>query len=220
MLTFNATEAAGADRISSAIKESGPYVGVITRAEKIVSSTGTHGLGISFKADNGQSADYLDLYTHKADGTPLPSTKTVQAILGCLQLRGAQDGKIVVEKYNKANGQREKVTVDGYPDLMGKRVGLLLQKELGTNQNTGADTERIVIYGVFQHDTRLTVSEILQRKTSPEVLDKMIAAMPAVRDNRKKGHGPARGNAPAGGADYGFDAPPQGNGGFDDDIPW
>lgn len=217
MLTFNATEAAGADRISSAIKESGPYVGIITRAEKIRSSSGTMGLGISFKADNGQSADYLDLYTHKADGTALPSTKTVQAILGCLQLRGAQDGKIAVEKYNKTSGQREKVTVDGYPELMNKRIGFLLQREMGTNTNTGADTERIVIYGVFQHDTRLTVSEILARKTQPETLDKMIVSMPAVRDNRKKGRSSS---APSTNNDYGFDAPPHGAGDFDDDIPF
>lgn len=220
MLTFNATEAAGADRISFAIKESGPYVGTITRAEKIVSSTGTLGLGLSFKADNGQSADYLDLYTHKADGTALPSAKTVQAILGCLQLRGAQDGKIIVEKYNKDTKQRDKVTVDGYPDLMGKRIGFLLQQELGTNSKTDEDTERIVIYGVFQHETRLTVSEILARKTAPETLDKMIASMPAVRDNRKKGRGNgASSHGDNGFGGYGFDAPPQGGAGFDD-IPW
>lgn len=212
MLTFNPNEAAGADRVSSAIKESGLYVGVITRAEKIVSSTGTQGLGLSFKADSGQSADYLDLYTNKADGTPLPSSKTVQAILGCLQLRGANDGQITCEKYNKASGQREKVQVPGYPELMGKRIGLLLQTELGTNSNTGADTERIVIYGVFQADSRLTISEILARKTTPETLDKMIASMPAVRDNRKnKSHAPAHSGGNEG---YGFNAPPQG-----DDYP-
>lgn len=217
MLIFNATEAAGADRVSAAIRESGPYVGILTRAEKIVSEKGTAGVGLSFKADSGQSADYLDLYTHSADGTPLPSAKIVQAILGCLQLRGANDGKIICEKYNKATGQREKATVDGYPDLMGKRIGFLLQKELGSHHKTGADTERMVIYGVFQPDTRLTVSEILQRKTTPETLDKMIAAMPPVRDTRKKGA--ARGTQ-AGDNGYGFDAPPQGHGAFDDDIPF
>jgi len=218
MLTFNATEAAQADRVSSALKEPGPYVGIITRAEIIKSAKGSSGLGLSFKADSGQSADYLDLYTHNAAGEVLPSMKTVQAILGCLRLRGANDGPITFEKYNKASGQREKVQVPGYPELMGKRIGLLLQTELGTNSNTGADTERIVIYGVFQADTRLTVSEILARKTQPETLDKMVAAMPLVRDTRKKrGSGHSQQNH--GSDDYGFSAPPPGAGQFDD-IPF
>ena len=216
MLTFNPAEAASADRVSSAIKEPGPYVGVITRAEKITSAKGTHGLGLSFKADNGQSADYLDLYVTNVAGESLPSSKTVQAILGCLQMRQANEGVISCEKYNASTKQREKVQVPGYPEMMGRRIGLLLQKELATHSKTGEDTERIVIYGVFQDATRLTVSEIVARKTTPETLDKMIAAMPQVRDQRKKKSGRS---ASEGSDSYGFEAPPQSGNDFDD-IPF
>ena len=66
MLKLNAQLAQDADNITSSISELGKYIGTITRAEKLVSEQkGTQGLGLSFKADNGQSADYLDLYHTK-----------------------------------------------------------------------------------------------------------------------------------------------------------
>lgn len=218
MLTFDAKEAARADQIASAITETGKYVGIITRAEKLRSQKGTEGLGLSFKADGGETADYLDLYTANASGETLPSMKVVQALLGCLQLRGAQDGQIKCSKWNKDTRQREDVTVPGYPDLMGKRIGLLLQVSMETDQE-GKDRPRMQIFGVFQADTELTVSEILARKTTPETLPKMLQYLSAhpVRDNRKgKRNEPlARSQEPPAGhsAASGF-------GDFDDDIPF
>lgn len=215
MLTFDAKEAARADQIASSITETGKYIGTITRAEKLRSTKGTEGLGLSFKSDDGATADYLDLYTVNAKGEILPSMKVVQALMGCLQMRGAQEGQIKCSKWNKDSRQREEVTVSGYPDMMGKRIGLLLQKTLETDQN-GADRERIQVFGVFQADTELTVSEILARKTTPETLPKMIQHLEAhpVRDNRKN-----KGAAPQ----QGYSAPQQSGGGFadfQDDVPF
>lgn len=186
MLTFDAKEAARADQIASSITETGKYIGTITRAEKLHSKNGADGLGLSFKADDGSTADYLDLYTVNARGETLPSMKVVQALMGCLQLRSAQEGKIKCSKWNKEARQREEVTVSGYPDMMGKRIGLLLQKTIETDQN-GADRDRIQVFGVFQADTELTVSEILARKTAPEALTKMVQYLEShpVRNNRK-----------------------------------
>lgn len=187
MLTFNPQVAATADQVNSAIRESGKYIGTITRAEKLLSTAGSQGLGLSLRADDGATADYLDLYTTNANGDVLPSMKTVQAVLGCLKLSRANEGKIECEKYDKATKQRKKVVVDGYPELMGKRIGFLLQKELSTNNKTGEDSDRVIVFGVFQHDTELTVSEILAKKTKPETLPKMLEALMArpVRDSRK-----------------------------------
>lgn len=213
MLTFNPQVAATADQVSSAIRETGKYIGTITRAEKLLSTNQSQGVGLSFRADDGATADYLDLYTINGNGDVLPSMKTVQAVLGCLKLREAKDGKIECEKYDKATKQRKKVVVDGYPDLMGKRIGLLLQKELSTNNKTGEDSDRVIVFGVFQHDTELTVSEILARKTTPETLPKMLQALMAkpVRDSRKaKSHAHSAPPDAAGDPGYGD------FGGFDD----
>lgn len=190
-LKLNRELATAADNIVAAIRESGKYIGTLTRAEKLSSDKGTEGLGLSFKSDTGQSADYLDLWHTKGNGETLSSLKTVNAILCCTKLAEARDGAIQVEKWNADHGVREKVTVQGYPELMGKRIGLLLQKTLETDQN-GKDRERIQIFGVFSADTELTASEIYAKKTNPERLAAMVDALAArpVRDNRKPGGKP------------------------------
>jgi len=200
-----------ADNTNASIRESGKYVGIITRAERLVSQQGTEGLGLSFKSSTGQAADYLDIYTHKSNGEALSGAKTVNAILACLKLRGAEEGGIVCEKWDANTKKRVNVRVEGYPDLMGKKIGLLLQKELTTSIKDGSDREGVTIYAVFNAETELTASEILDGKQSPERLPKMVEALMAnpVRDRREKK--PA--GRPAAPARTGFDD-------MDDDIPF
>lgn len=186
MYTLDTKQAKAADSISSSIRETGKYIGTITRAEAIVSTRGTKGLGLSFKADDGATADYLDLYTHKADGDALSSLKTVNAILACLKVREVKEGQITFEKYDKETKARAKVQGRGYPELMGKRIGFLLRKEIETDDQ-GKDRDRVGIFAVFQHDTELTATEVLDQKTKPERLEKMLDALMArpVYDKRK-----------------------------------
>lgn len=185
MLELNPNHAKAIDTMNSAIKESGKYVGVITRAEKLTSRNGTPGLGLSFRSDAGESADYLDVYLGETDGRPWPGSQVASAILCCLKIRKATDGQIKVEKFNPDTRQRETVTVSGYPEIQGKRIGFLLQKEL--SEYIGKPRERMAIVGVFQHDTELTASEILDGKTAPEHLTKLLQALMTrpVRDIRK-----------------------------------
>lgn len=184
--TLDATQAKAADSMSSSIRETGKYVGIITRAEAITSTKGTKGLGLSFKSDDGATADYLDLYTHRSDGEPLSSLKTVNAVLACLKIRSISEGQINFEKWNKDTKQRERVNGRGYPELMGKRIGFLLRKELETDDH-GQDRERIAIFAVFQADSELTATEVLDQKTKPERLEKMFDALmlKPVYDKRK-----------------------------------
>lgn len=187
-LTLDASKAKAADEISSGIRESGKYIGTITRAEKLVSrDKGTQGLGLSFKTDGGLSADYLDIYHTKGDGEPLSGLKTVNAILCCTKTAEAKDGPIKVEKWDSAARMRVQTTVTGYPALMGKRIGFLLQKVLETDQN-GKDRERLQIFGVFNAETELTASEMYAKAAKPERLSSMLDALMArpVRDNRKQ----------------------------------
>jgi hypothetical protein len=163
-----------ADRTNSAIRTTGKYVGTITRAEKLLSKSNTEGLGISFKTDDGATANYLDLYTKNSKGDILPSMATVQAILCCTKTKSATEGEITFEKWDKDAGQVIKAKANGYPSLIGKRIGFLLQQELSTNNTNGADVDRVVIYGVFEADSELTASEILDQKTQPEKLGKML----------------------------------------------
>jgi hypothetical protein len=216
MLKLDTNQAAAADNISSQISELGKYVGTITRAEKLVSQPkGTQGLGLSFRASNGQTADYLDLYHTNGSGEPLSGLKTVNAILCCTKTRQAEDGVIEVEKWDKAAGARRKMRVPGYPVLMNKRIGLLLSKKLETDDK-GKDRERLEIFGVFDPDSELTASEILSGATEPKKLPAMLDVLISrgVIDKRTNRQ-PARQAQQSAGMDR-FDDVPD----FDSDIPF
>ena len=185
-LTLDTNEARKADNVSSNITTAGKYIGVITRAEKLTSKKGTEGFGLSFKADDGSTANYLDLYTVNASGEKLRGLGFVQAILACTKTSEAQEGTITFDAWDRDAGSVVKKSAPGYPALMGKRIGLLLQEELSTNSNTGADVKRVTIFGVFEADSELTASEILDKKTQPEQLAKLVQSLMArpVRDTR------------------------------------
>jgi hypothetical protein len=186
-LTLDANEARQADRTNTAIRTAGKYIGVITRAEKLLSKQNTEGVGISFKADDGSTANYLDLYTVNSKGETLPSMATVQAILCCTRTKNADEGSITFEKWDSVAKAMVKDTKNGYPALMGKRIGFLLQQELSDNPNDSSKhNDRVIIYGVFEADSQLTASEILDKATKPEKLDKMYITLMAkpVNDRR------------------------------------
>lgn len=218
--TLDTKQAKAADNIAASIRESGKYIGTITRAEALVSESGTKGIGLSFKADDGAAADYLDLYTHRANGEALSSLKTVNALLACLKLRTINEGPISFERWDKTAGQRVKVNGKGYPELMGKRIGLLLRKFLDTKQD-GTDRDGVEIFGVFQADTELTASEVLDQKTKPERLPKMVDALAArpVYDKRKKVGGNGASQHPQSTTTR-QSAPSTGFADMDDDIPF
>lgn len=186
MLTFNPDEARKADRFSNVIRDAGAYKGTITRAEKLVSEKGTEGLGLSFTADDGSTASFLDVYTIGSDGKVLMGSAIVQALMCCLKLRTANIGKINFQTWDRQNK-----TAEGYPDIMGKKIGFVFRRELQVNNRSGEDQERLIIVGVFQYETGLMASEILDRKTSAELLPKMTdwVKLNPVKDTRKRNGG-------------------------------
>jgi hypothetical protein len=187
-MKFDPNIAKEADHVNTQIRESGKYICEITRAEALTSrDKGTKGLGLSVKAEDGSTAAYLDVYYEKKDGEALPGMKTVQAIMGCLKLREPKLGTIKCQKWNKVTKSMEDMQVPGYPEMIGKSIGLLLQKELTTNQDS-VDATRLNIFCVFEAGTGFTISEILAKKTKPEILDKQYQYLMQhpVRDSRNK----------------------------------
>jgi hypothetical protein len=217
-LSLNAADARKADNVSSVIRETGRYVGVITRAEKLLSKNKVEGLGLSFRSDDGASANYLDVYTVKPDGEKLRGYNIVQALLCCTRLKNVDEGEITFERWDREEGRMVQTKAAGYPALMGKRIGLLLQKELATHSVTGEDTERLNIYVVFEASTGLVSTEILDQKTKPErieALEKFLMANP-IRDTRKR-TGPKPATQAQSNGNYGTG---QGGNDFDDSIPF
>lgn len=210
-LTLNANDAKKADNFSSVIRETGKYVGTITRAEKLLSTNGVEGVGFSFKTDDNASASFLDVYTVKPNGEKLRGYNLVQAVLCCARVKSVDDGQITFERWDSNERRMVQATATGYPALMGKRIGFVLQRELGTNQNTGADTDRVNIVAVFEASTGLMASEILDQKTKAEKLEnvvKMVMANP-IRDTRKRQSARSSQDhaSPVGAADFSDDIP-------------
>lgn len=211
-LSLDTNDARQADRMNSSIRESGKYIGVITRAEKLLSEKNTEGVGISFKTDDGATANYLDLYTVNAKGEKLPSMATVQAILCCTKTKSANEGNITFKAWDKVQKKEVDKTANGYPDLIGKRIGFLLQRELSDNiKDSTKPNDRVVVYGVFEADTGFTASEILDKATKPEKLDKMLTVLMAKPFNdRRTNKSSIPSAAPAGSTsfdDFGDDIP-------------
>jgi len=174
--TLNADAARAADQMNSRIVETGKYIGTLTRAEKITSKKGTVGVEFSFKADDGQSADYLSIWTKNADGKELFGLKQLQAIMVCCKQRSLTAIKGKVEKYDGATAKMGTFDAEIFPELTGQRIGLLLQAEeyLKQDQTVGS---KMAIHAAFGADTEYTASEILDRAVKPEKLEKMVALL-------------------------------------------
>ena len=174
MYTFDETEARKADTQGNQIKEIGKYVGTITQAEDITAKTGTKGIALSFTSNIGQKTK-LSIYTMKADGTKIGGFSMLNAMLRCIGVKtiAPKPGKVTSYDYET----KADVVKDGqvFPELC-KPIGLLLETEDFAKQD-GSTGTRMVLRGVFQANTELTASEILDRKTVPEALPKMVAAL-------------------------------------------
>jgi hypothetical protein len=206
MYNLDPNAARKADQTGNRISDIGKYVGTFTQAEDITAQTGTKGVALRFES-NGQTAN-LSLYTTKANGDQIMGYQALMAIMTCMSLRNITPKPGTV-KYWDAEAKAEASRAGQvFPELCGKPIGLLLETEDYPKNNGGTGT-RMVIAGIFQAATELTAGEILDKKTKPEQLAKMVMRLR---------HRPARDAKPAAAA-----APAAAGSGFedmDDDIPF
>jgi hypothetical protein len=198
MFNLDANSARSADNKSAFIDEAGKYIGTFTRAEYMEKSeTGSTGIGLTYKTREGAEAQfYINLsYQHgtKNDG----GHATLNAIMACMQVRTvAAPRPMEIEKWDKDAGQRVKLNVPGFPELVGKPLGLLLQMEIEKNSTTGM--ERPTIFAPFSAESEKTASEILDtRNPAPAKLEKMVQQVmkKPVVDRRPKGQASSSGGA-------------------------
>jgi len=209
MYELDTKAARKADQTGSFISEIGKYVGVFKQAEAITASTGTKGVALTFEC-NGQKAN-ISLYTMKSNGEKIMGFDALMAILTCLSIKRIDEVVGTVMRWDK-DGKKE-VSQSGmvFPELCNKQIGLLLETEDYTS-NAGEAKTRMVLKAVFQAKTELTASEILDRKTTPEQLPRMVAGLR---------HRPVRANKQTAAHSHDNGAPPsQGFEGMDDLIPF
>ena len=215
MYTLDVQAARHADTAGATIKEIGKYVGEFIQAKDVVTKKGGRGIEFIFKSQGGQKAN-LAIYTTGANGDRYQGYDALMAIMTCLQLRGIKPAPGKVTRYDFE--AKKEVVEDGtvFPDLH-KPIGVLLETE-DYEKKDGSIGTRMVLKNVFQPSTELTASEILDKKTQPELLAKMVEGL---RHRPLKGARPAaqRSAETAGGPPAGHPA----SSGFDDmgdDIPW
>ena len=204
-----------ADQLSGAITESGKYTGTLIRAESVKSQKGTVGIEFTFKSDDGQIADYLQLWTQNGDGEVLSGRNGIMALMTCLKIKSIKQVSITDDKWDDIAKIRVPQTVPGYQDLMNKPIGIVLQKELYTNSQ-GADKEKMSIINWFDTETERTAGEILDQVNTPAQLPKIIEWLmkKPFKDGRKKHVTPSAPTKQSGG----YTPPPIDD--LSDDIPF
>ncbi len=187
---YNEQGAMSADTpINQRITETGAYVVTIVSAEAKLSKEHTYGIEFSVETYEGASARYLSLYTLKADGTRLFGHDILDAILICAGLKQGQalkPGMANIKKFDTSSKREYEANVECYPGLHGKRIGLVLQKELSTYD--GRDREKLNIVGAFDPSTRKTATEKLTNAPA-EQLDARLATLKD-KDKRSAYHVP------------------------------
>ena len=195
------------------IQETGKYSGVIVAAFYEKNQKGTESMNIMFKADNGQESGPLSIYTYNGSGEALSGYKLVNAIMTCCRVKTLTVKQMPVALYDYDSQSVVTKPKECYPELSGKRIGLVLQQEeYQKTRGAGGIGERMVIAAPFEAGTELMAGEILDKKAHPEQLGSFMSyiAKSPVRKLKQ--------NSNSHDAAYDFQAPPAGD--FDDDIPW
>lgn len=180
---YNEAEAVKADNAASRISEQGPYVGKFTKAEAIESKGGTHGIAFTFDSPGCGTVEF-SLYTQKSDGAVCFGMNFVQAAMFLMGVKSLKASVGKVSKWSETEGKRVEEDGDVFPDLCGKPIGIVLAKELITT-GKGNDSARFNLEGLFQAETRLMMSEIKEKKTTPVKLDRLVKGL-KVKDSRTK----------------------------------
>ncbi|BAP80949.1 hypothetical protein MT1_3774 [Pseudomonas sp. MT-1] len=175
MFALDQNAARAADNKSAFIDEAGKYIGTFTRAEYMEKQeTGSTGIGFTFKSREGAEGQfYVNLsYQHgtRNDG----GYQLINALMACMSLRNLGDPQpIEIEKWDNDAKQRVKATVPGFPELMNKEVGLLIQMEIEKKSEKGLP--RPTIFAPFSAESEKTASEILDtKKPAAAKLEKMV----------------------------------------------
>lgn len=204
------------------ITEAGRFTGVISQAWHETNDNGTEAFVFSFKADNGQEAGPISLYTHNRAGEALPSFDTLCSLMACLRLRSLAPAPGRVTVYDYDNQQDVTKQKDVYQPLFGKRIGVLFRQEEYTKrrgQQAGEKGTRLIVHGFFDPATHLMAAEILDQQKEAKQYERELAYVEANPVKPERNSGGQRGG-------YGgqqpphMGTPPMADDFADDDIPF
>lgn len=194
-------DAAGhAEDFANRIDTSGMFVGVFKRVWALQShEKGTHGMHFEFDA-NGSTANF-DLWTMNKEKTEkFFGYNMVQAMQLLLGIKGLKAKKGKIEAYNSETNKREETEGDTFPDLCGKTIGVVLQRE-NYNKADGKETFRINLLMAFHPESKLTASEIREKKPAAK-LERVLRGLKNKDSRTKTAAEPAQPNQSLPSGDY------------------
>jgi hypothetical protein len=185
---YNEVAALEADKAASRITEGGAYVGAFKKVWAVEADSGAQGIGFVFESPGNGTIEFTQ-YTIGKDGNEIRGANFVNAMMFMLGLKSLKSETGTIEVYDKDQGRRVEIEGEVFPTMCGKPLGLMFQRELRsyTNPQTGVskNQDNLNLEAVFQPETRLLLSEIKERKTTPVKYDRMLKMCSKVKDNRK-----------------------------------
>lgn len=179
-------EAARQANANSYIDQTGKYIGEITVAKAVTSTQGTEGIEFSFKAKDGQQANYLTVWTFNASGEKLYGYKVLNAMM---TVAGIQRLEPQPETIKDKDGNSVQIT--GFPAFYRQPIGLVLQKEFYVKDD-GSQGHKFNIFAPFHASSELTAKEIIERAVQPRALAGIIASLKDKPARESTGSRPAR----------------------------
>lgn len=195
------------DKNADRITDSGAYIGKFTSVAYLENEdTGSRGLEFEFESVTGGQASFT-VYTHSKKTGELKTTfgyDQVQALMYLLGVKTLKRVPGIINGWVGDEGARTRGEVEGFhfPELENKPIGIVLQKELTTKKTGSGDSHRWNLYGQFDPVSKLTASELRDRKTRPEKFDKLMKGLKD-KDSRKSRGGESEPSQPGMGMDLG-----------------
>lgn len=179
------TAAAKQANAGGRIDTTGKYVGTIKHAILFTNHNGTDGVEFEF-ADTSGSSSTMTLWTRSAKNPKLSGYNVLMSMMTCCAIKSLNESERVIKKYDFDQKEVLDTRVSVAPEFDEKQIGLLLQRE-EYEKNNGDTGYRMNIFAAFQAATDLTATEILDRKTTPEDLPKLISRLADKKAKPKAG---------------------------------
>jgi hypothetical protein len=194
------------------ITETGKYIGTLLAAFYEKNQNGTESVNFMFESDQKQEAGPLVLYTHNSAGEALHGNKVLNALMVCVRQKSLSVKPGTVQLYDYDANAVVAKQKETYPELTGKKIGLVLRKEEYHN-GQGELRYRILIEAPFEAETELMAAEILDKSAQPKALAKFMEHIMANPVRKAKQQRQPANNSSA----QSFQAPATD---YDDDFPF
>jgi hypothetical protein len=170
---------------SVSIKESGAYVGKFEMVMIEAYQSGAQCLKFDFKTADDRKASFKIFFMDKS-GNETFGVKSIQAL--AYLLKTGQEFDFVekmVDCWDSTSKSMKPKLCKVFDCFLNREIGIILQEELSTHE--GKEYSNLLFLTFFDPTTNMTASELVGKKTAPEVYKNRMAflAQNPVKDSRK-----------------------------------